>query len=100
MEYLSVRDLRSSKEVWETLSQDGELVLTNNGKPQALVIEVDSSTLDETVAALKQAKAMRLVNSIRLDSIKNGTNKMSMEDIDAEIRAARNDRKTGRAGNE
>lgn len=92
MEYMTVRDFRSSKEVWEKLSQDGELVLTNNGKPTALMIDVDASTLEETISAFRQSKAMRLVNNMRLQSVRKGNDGMSMEDIDAEIAAARADR--------
>ena len=34
MNFYSVRDLRTTqKAIWEKLEQDGEVVITNNGKP-------------------------------------------------------------------
>lgn len=99
MEYMAARDLRSSKDVWEKLAQKGELVLTNNGKPTALIIEVDSSSLEETVAAFRQAKAMRLTNEMRLDALRSGVSGMSVEEINAEIEAVRQDSAAGQADN-
>jgi hypothetical protein len=93
MDYVSVRDLRSApKQVWEKLSRSGRVVLTNNGKPQAVMFEVDASTLDETLAAFDQAEAMRLLGSVHLDSLRNGTDRFTMEEIDSEIAAARKSR--------
>ncbi|MDR1579720.1 MAG: type II toxin-antitoxin system Phd/YefM family antitoxin [Synergistaceae bacterium] len=90
MDYVSVRDLRSEpKRVWEKLSRCGRVILTNNGKPKAVMFDVDASTLDETLAAFDQAEAMRLLGSIHLDSLRNGTDHLTMEEIDAEIAAAR-----------
>jgi antitoxin (DNA-binding transcriptional repressor) of toxin-antitoxin stability system len=90
MDYVTVRDLRSTpKQVWEKLSRGGRVVLTNNGKPKAVMVEVDSSTLEETLAAFEQAEVMRLLGSIHRDSINNGTDQMSMDEIDAQIAAVR-----------
>ncbi|MDR3076766.1 MAG: type II toxin-antitoxin system Phd/YefM family antitoxin [Synergistaceae bacterium] len=90
MDYVSVRDLRSSpKQVWEKLAQSGRVVLTNNGKPRAVMVEVDGATLDETLAAFDQAEAMRLLGSIHLDSVRNGLGDTSMDEIDAEIASYR-----------
>jgi hypothetical protein len=90
MDYVTVRDLRSTpKQVWEKLSREGRVVLTNNGKPKAVMVEVDSSTLEETLATFEQAQLMRLLGSIHRDSIKNGTDQMSVDEINREIVAAR-----------
>jgi hypothetical protein len=93
MDYISVRELRSApKQIWDKLAQDGRLVLTNNGKPQALMLAIDGSTIDETLVAFEQAETMRLLNSIHLDSVKKGTDTMSLEEINAEIAATRTER--------
>jgi hypothetical protein len=93
MDYVSVRDLRSEpKQVWEKLSRSGRLVLTNNGKPQAVMFAVDSSTLNETLATFDQVEAMRLLGNIHLDSLRSGTDRLSMDEINAEIAAVRAER--------
>ena len=52
MNFYSVRDLRTdSKSMWETLSAGNEVVITNNGKPAALMIDIPSDSFDEVVQA-------------------------------------------------
>ena len=95
MDYVSVRYLRSTpKQVWEKLSLSGRVVLTNNGKPKAVLVEVDAATLDETLAAFDQAEAIRLLGNIHLDSVRNGTDRLTLEEIDAEIAAVRENKAT------
>ena len=95
MEYLSVRDLRASKDVWDKLSQTGELVLTTNGNPTALVIDVNASNLEETIATYRQAKAMRLINNMRIQAGKAGKSRIRMEEIEEEIAAVRKEASNG-----
>jgi prevent-host-death family protein len=93
MRFVSVRDLRNSpSEVWEELSDEGELVLTNNGRPQALLIEVDQDSLQETIAAVEQARLVRMVAAQQAASVRKGLDRLSMADIDEEIAAARKER--------
>jgi hypothetical protein len=94
MEFISVRDFRTSpKSAWKKLENRNKAVITNNGKPIALMLGVDDSSLEETLATIQQAEAMRLINKIQIQSVKNGTDKMTMEEIDAEIAAVRSERR-------
>ena len=89
MNFYSVRDLRTdSKGLWENLSSGDEVVVTNNGKPSALMISIPEGCFDETVQAVRQARAMIAFNSMRQRSAFAGF--MSDEEIEAEINAARN----------
>ena len=88
MNFYSVRDLRTeSKSVWESLSSGGEVVITNNGKPSALMIDIPDGSFDEIVQAVRQARAMIAFNSMRRKAAARGF--MSDEEIEAEINAAR-----------
>lgn len=88
MEFYSVRDLRTdSKSMWRTLASGREVVLTNNGKPAALMIDVSNSDFEQVLMAIRQAKAMIAYNSMRAVAAENGY--MSEEEIEAEISAAR-----------
>ena len=41
MNFYSVRELRSdSKAMWQNLAAGSEIVITNNGKPSALMIDI------------------------------------------------------------
>ena len=88
MEFYSVRDFRTeTKAVWESLARGGEVVITNNGKPAALMIEIPEGGFDETVRAVRQARAMAAFNSARRRAAAAGF--MSDEEIEAAIAKAR-----------
>ena len=90
MNFYSIRDLRTeSKNVWDNLSAGGEVVITNNGRPSALMIDIPEGSFDEIVQAVRQARAMIAFNSMRRKAAMSGF--MSDEDIEAEINAARNE---------
>lgn len=88
MNFYTVRDLRNTpKSIWDNLSSDGEVVITNNGKPKALMISIADENFEETVKAVKQAKAMLAFNSMRQKASKEGY--MTEQEIKDEINAAR-----------
>lgn len=88
MNFYTVRDLRTTpKSIWENLSSDGEVVITNNGRPTAILFDIADGSFEETVKAIRQAKAMIAFNSMRAKAASNGY--MSDEEIEAEIAAAR-----------
>jgi len=88
MNFYTVRDLRTTpKSLWENLSNDGEVVITNNGKPTALIFDIADGGFEETVKAVRQAKAMIAFNSMRSRAAASGY--MSDEEIESEIAAAR-----------
>ena len=63
------------------------MVITNNGKPAALLLDLSGEDLEETLDTLKQAKALRLFNRMRAEAEKRGF--FSDEEIEREIQAAR-----------
>lgn len=88
MNFYTVRDLRTTPKVlWDDLSADGEVVITNNGRPTALLLDISDGSFEETVKAVRQMKAMVAFNSMRSKAAARGY--MSDEEIEAEIVAAR-----------
>ena len=88
MNFYTVRDLRNTpKSIWDNLSSDGEVVITNNGKPKALMINIADGNFEETVKAVKQARAMIAFDSMRQKASKEGY--MTEQEIEYEIKAAR-----------
>ena len=69
------------------------MVITNNGKPTALLLDISNEDLEETLLVLRQVKALRLFNQMRSDAEKRGF--LSEKEIEAEIKAARSDMNTG-----
>ncbi len=94
MKYVSVRELRNSPgHLWSALSKD-DLVLTSNGKPMGVLIGVDETRLDDTVEAIRRAKAILAVSRLRKKAAAAGRDKLSMSEINREIREARRRRRS------
>ena len=88
MNFYSMRDLRTeSKNVWNDLSNGAEVILTNNGRPSAIMIDIPEGNFDEVIQAVRQAKAMIALNNIRLKAARSGF--MSDEEIESLIDEAR-----------
>ncbi len=94
MNFLSVRDLRSKPaEVWGRLAVAREMVVTSNGRPIAILSAVTEETLEETLAAVRRARAEAAVTQMQLRSVEQGTDAITAEEIDAEIAAVRRARR-------
>ena len=93
MRFLSVRDLRGkSAEIWKRLPGEREMIITNNGRPIAILAAVNESNLEESLAAFRQARAIEAVASLQRRSVEQGTDKISMGEIEEEIKAVRRKR--------
>lgn len=92
MKYLSSRDLRNTPGVLKDQVRDEDLVLTANGRPVAVVVGVDDGDIEETLAVIRQARAMRAVSRLRRGAAERGVDALSEADIQREIDAARADR--------
>ena len=91
MKFYTVRDLRTiPKTIWDNLSVNGEVVITNNGKPTALMLNITDDNFEDLLRAVRQAKAMMAFNSMRKKAAGQGY--MASEDIDAEITAYRQEK--------
>lgn len=92
MNFYSIRDLRSeTKNICEKVRQSGEVVITNNGKPSVLMLDISEDNFDEVVRAIRQAKAMIAFNSMKAVAAANGY--MTDSEIEEEIKAARSERR-------
>ncbi|MDR1398172.1 MAG: hypothetical protein LBJ14_10655 [Desulfarculales bacterium] len=92
MNFYSARDLRTiPKQIWNDLNADGEVVITNNGKPTALLLNITGDSFEEVVKAVRQARAAIAFNNMRSKAESHGF--MSNEDIEAEIQACREEKK-------
>ncbi len=88
MTFYSKRDLRTdSKDMWSSLAAGNEVVITNNGRPAALMIDISQDNFDDVIQSVRQARAMIAFNSMRKTAASKGF--MSEDEIEAEIRAAR-----------
>lgn len=91
MNFYSIRELRTeTKSICEDIQENGEAVITNNGKPSMLMLDISGSDYDVMLRAVRQAKAMIAMNSMRLAAAEKGY--ISEAEIEAEITSVRRER--------
>jgi hypothetical protein len=89
MNFYTINDLiKNPESILENLSVDGEAVITKNDKPTAILLDIADGNFEETIEAVRQAKAIIAFNSMRNKAEAEGY--MSDEEIEKEIAAARN----------
>lgn len=93
MKFLSVRDLRGkSAQVWKALPSEREMVITSNGRPVAILAAITEASLEESLAAFRQARAVEAAASVQRKSVERGTDGITMDEINAEIKVVRKKR--------
>ncbi len=93
MKFISVRDLRGkSAQVWKELPREREMIITSNGRPIAIIAAISDSNLEESLSAFRQARAVEAVASLQRRSVEMGNDKITMDEIDAEIKDVRRKR--------
>ena len=93
MRFISVRELRGrSAAVWKTLADEKDLVVTSNGKPIAVLSATSEEHVEESLRAVRRARAQAAVDAVQQASVKAGTHRMSLDEINREIDAARRTR--------
>ena len=93
MKFLSVRDLKTkSSQVWKDLPEQKEMIVTSNGRPIALLSSINENNLEQVLTAFRHARATNAVATVQCESAQKGTDKISMDEINAEIGAVRSKR--------
>ena len=88
MNFYSIRDLRTdSKSLWQTINDGDEAIITNNGKPAAVMVSIPEGYFDESIQAIRQARALIALNSMRIRASRDGYK--TDDDINALIAEAR-----------
>lgn len=67
--------------------------MTAEGEPLAVLLPVDAKTLEPTLSTLRSVRALQAQAALQQAATANGTDKLTMADIDAEIAAARRARR-------
>lgn len=94
MKFITVRDIRTKPaEIWRRLPEEQEMVITNNGKPIALLTPLTDETLEETLASVRSARAQNALRQVRRQARENGLDSMTMDEIQTEIDTYRTERR-------
>ena len=97
MNYLAVKDLKAPRLVRETLAAYGTAIVTNNGKPMAMLVDLaEGENPDQLAEAIRMARARLALSDLRTAGRRNGTGAMTLGEINEEIRSARAERRKTR----
>ncbi len=93
MRFVSVSELcGQSADVWKTLAKEKDLVVTSNGKPIALLWAVSDENLKESLCSLRRFRGQAAATAMQQASVRAGTDRRPLKDINAEINATRRQR--------
>lgn len=94
MKTLMIRDFRTRpRQAQEKLIEEGEALLTSNGRPVALMLAVDGESLDETLEVVRRARALLALREIRREAGERGSDRLRMREIDSIIARTRKERR-------
>ena len=93
MSTISIDDLQKQPVgLWLQSVDKGDLVLTSQGRPVAVLLPIHAESLESTLSTLRSVRAAQALAALQQAAAANGTCDLSTEDIDAEIAAARQSR--------
>jgi PHD/YefM family antitoxin component YafN of YafNO toxin-antitoxin module len=88
MQFVTAQDFKfASRKTRRQLAEDGKLVITEKGKPAALILDLKNTDLERTLNDLQKIEGMRLLE--RFWERNADREPLSDEEINAEIQAAR-----------
>lgn len=94
MKMIATRELAAnSGRVMEQLDREGVLVITKDGKPRSILLTTSDETLMEDLRDCLYTRARRDLMKAQMAAAEAGSSGLSMDEIDAEIRAVRAARK-------
>lgn len=90
MKFVSIREIRSNSTIFnKDLKKNRDIIVTNNGRPVAIISKIDEGNLEEQLAAFRRARAISAVESLQKASLKKGLEKISLKEINEEIQKVR-----------
>jgi len=96
MEFVPYRVLRNQpSELRKKLDEIGELVITVDGEPMAVMLRIPKGSLEDLVLLLSQVRAQLAVATIREQARKSGLNTMTVEQADKLVKETRTARQGG-----
>lgn len=98
MEFVPYRLMRNQpKELRKKLEKQGELVVTVDGEPLAIMLQIPKGSLEDLVMLVSQVRAQLSVARIRQNARQNGTDQMTDEEINAVVQESRTQRRIKRS---
>jgi antitoxin (DNA-binding transcriptional repressor) of toxin-antitoxin stability system len=90
MNLIAIKDLKQPRRLKERLHEEKELLLTSDGRPVAVLVNLEASDDPETVIqSIRDSRSRLALGRIREAASRHGTARLSPAQINREIAAAR-----------
>ena len=90
MNLIAIKDLKQPRQLKERLRSEKELLLTSDGRPVAVLVNVDASEDPEAVIqCIRDSRTRLALSRIRQAASRQGTANLTLEQINREIGAER-----------
>jgi hypothetical protein len=90
---VSYRDLRNTPSaVWDALEECEAVAIVSNGEPRALMLGIEDGDIEGAMRLVRQVRAGMALARLRAAAARSGADRLTDEEIDAEIAAARAER--------
>jgi hypothetical protein len=97
MEFVPYRLMRNQpNELRKKLEEQGELVVTVDGEPLAIMLQIPEGSLEDLVMLVSQVRAQLAVARIRQSARNTGKDKISDEEVNDIVQETRARRRTKR----
>lgn len=90
MKFCGIRELsNNTKAVLENVSQGNKVIITDNGKPSAMMIQINEDNFELILSLVQQLEMQANLSSIWNKALKDFPKGMAEEEIEEEISATR-----------
>jgi antitoxin (DNA-binding transcriptional repressor) of toxin-antitoxin stability system len=97
MKLIAIQDLKQPRQLKERLLAEKELLLTSDGRPVAVLVNVDASEDPETmIRSIRDSRSRLALSRVREAAARSGTDRLSLAEINREIAATRKARQASR----
>jgi len=97
MKLIAIQDLKQPRQLKERLRAEKELLLTSDGRPVAVLVNVDASEDPETmIQSIRDSRSRLALSRVREAAARSGSARLSLAEINREIAATRKARQASR----
>ena len=90
MNFYGIRDLsNNTKSVMSSVSTNKKVIITDNGKPSAIMLSINESNFETILAFVQELEMQLAVTELQKQSLANFPDSISDDEIQKEIDATR-----------
>jgi hypothetical protein len=90
MKLIAIQDLKQPRQLKARLQAEKELLLTSDGRPVAVLLNVEASEDPETVIqSIRDSRSRLALSRVREAAARSGASRLSLAEINREIAATR-----------